>query len=241
MTLGLPYLTLIIKLIAAARLKTSVQEVLQPSNSLNQRAIERIMKAEPGGNGGASSSQSPRQACKRPQLMWRQRWRSNRQRSKGWSTGCIRKLLMMPAVCRHWEVWFTSLALGMALTRQLSPRYLHSYSTSVSLGRHQNRLMSRMMTKMTSRRWDTSFHLPGLPLSHLLLSVHWDNVIFKFGGGVEFYVFSLAFKYLISLCTWTFLFSFSFILIFLLYVWCFVLIEVMNSWVEIFNWESSRW
>ena len=58
----LPQPTLIIELTAATGLSTSGQEVFQPKNPLNIRAIKRIRKVELGGDGGTSSYQPPKKA-----------------------------------------------------------------------------------------------------------------------------------------------------------------------------------
>ena len=62
-SIGIPHLTLVIELIAAVGVSIFSQEILQPKNPLNHKAIERITRVEGGGDGsgagasGAGSSQ----------------------------------------------------------------------------------------------------------------------------------------------------------------------------------------
>ena len=65
MSIGIPHLTLVIELIPGAGVSTLNQKILQPKTPLNRRAIERITRADGGGDGGgarASGAGSSQQA-----------------------------------------------------------------------------------------------------------------------------------------------------------------------------------
>ena len=55
-SIGIPHPTLVTELIAATSLSTLSQEILQPKNPLNRKAIEWIMRADGGGDGGGAGT-----------------------------------------------------------------------------------------------------------------------------------------------------------------------------------------